>query len=82
MKILIQILETIIGSNASLPSWANTLIRVIIILAVAVSAFFLPSCTVSHVVRQSSTTTTTKSDGTSESVATTIEYNQSGTGSK
>ena len=69
-----------------LPAWVQTMLkeisRVILYALLSVLGLSQLSCSLSHVVRQSSTTTTTKGDGTTESISTTIEYDQSGKGSK
>lgn len=68
---------------STLPDWAKVIVYIVLALSAVIGSMFaLSSCTVSHVVSQSSTTTTTKSDGTTESIATTITYDQSGKGSK
>ena len=66
-----------------LPVWARWLVGLVIaILSAILLLVNLSACKVSHMARQSSTTTITKSDGTTQSVSTTIEYNQSGETSK
>lgn len=67
----------------NMPEWLKRIIfAAIAAICATITSLLSTSCTVSHVVRQSSTTTTTRNDGTTESVSTTIEYNQTGSGSK
>lgn len=66
-----------------LPAWAKTTLKAALVAALSSLLTWLNTgCTAQHIVRQSSTTTTTKNDGTQESISTTIEYEQKAVGSK
>lgn len=58
------------------------ILQIITAIMAALGVVTMSGCTVQHVVRQSSTTTTTRSNGETESISTTIEYDQQGSGKK